>query len=59
MSSPICHKCGTEMEHKTVHFSEDNPEPYPQGSMRRYVCPKCGTTLVKEEITDSKRPEPE
>ena len=42
-----------------VHVSENNPEPHPQGSMRRYVCPNCGTALVEEGITESKRPDPE
>lgn len=59
MSSLICHRCGTEMEQKTVHVSENNPEPYPQGSMRRYVCPNCGSARVEEGITESKRPDPE
>ncbi|MFI5406461.1 MAG: hypothetical protein ACHQ1D_08105 [Nitrososphaerales archaeon] len=56
---PLCHKCGIEMEPKTVVVSENNPEPYPQGIMRKYTCPKCGTTLVKEGIIESKRPPPE
>lgn len=55
----FCQNCGTEMEAKTVVVSENNPEPYPQGSMRSYECPKCGKSRVKEGITDSDRPEPE
>jgi hypothetical protein len=52
----ICHECGTEMEPGPVHVSENNPEPYPQGSMRSYTCPKCGHSRIEEGITESERP---
>ena len=52
----ICSSCGTEMEPGIVHESENNPEPYPQGSMRKYTCPKCGISLIQEGITESDRP---
>jgi hypothetical protein len=51
-----CERCGTEMESGPVNIMEDNPEPYPQGSTREYVCPKCGAKKVEENIDESKRP---
>ena len=57
--NPFCNTCGIEMEQGPVHVSENNPEPYPQGTMRRYKCAKCGASLVQEGITESPRPDKE
>ena len=46
--NPFCNTCGIEMEQGPVHVSENNPEPYPQGTMRRYKCAKCGAHLSKK-----------
>lgn len=52
----ICSSCGAEMEPGVVRDSPDNPEPYPQGSMRKYTCPECGISFIKEGITESNKP---
>jgi DNA-directed RNA polymerase subunit RPC12/RpoP len=54
--SHLCEKCGIEMEQDKVVVSQNNPNPYPQGSMRKYVCPKCGAKIIEEGITESDRP---
>jgi hypothetical protein len=48
--NPICTNCNIEMESGLVHDSQDNPNPYPQGTMRKYTCAKCGNSFIEEGI---------
>lgn len=51
-----CKVCNTELEvGARVSVSEDNPEPYPQGSTREYFCPNCDAKFVDEIIDERKR----
>ena len=47
--NPFCNTCGIEMEQGPVHVSENNPEPYPQGTMRRYKCAQLSFTCPRRD----------
>ena len=52
----VCPRCKTELDPTKVVVTENNPEPYPQGSAREYICRNCGYKFMDEGITEGGRP---
>ena len=49
----VCPKCNTELGQGRVVDMQNNTEPYPQGSVREYVCHNCRYKFVEIGVTDT------